>query len=145
VSFFVGNGSAPDPTVIYNEVNFAQPGQDRFYALQYVNTIHSELATDNPLFNTSVYSVVSSTVSLIDYTVINGTVYVGISFAFATLSAEFVFFQIGYQLTNFFGDFSGMIGTVLGLDAIKVSASFPLMFLAFKYKTISALADRFNG
>jgi len=70
---------------------------------------------------------------------------VGISFAFATLSAQFVFFDISYQLNNLFGDFAGMIGTVMGLDAIKFSASLPLMFLAVKYRTVSALADHYNG
>jgi len=145
-SFVLPDGMAPNPVVVYNEINFAQPNQDRFFALQYVNTFHNEITNvSDPTRNVTNYAVVSAAVTLLDRPAPSGTAYVGVSFAFSTLSAQFVFFDISYQLNNLFGDFAGMVGTMMGLDAIKFTASLPLMFFAFKYKTISALADHYNG
>jgi len=144
-----GQGSNAIPgNTIYNEYRFSQIGQDTFFAMQLIVTTHQEITnTSNPLFNQTRYDTTASAVSLlVDPAAAAEQIgYVGVSFAFQNLNAQFVLFNIAYTLNNLFGDFSGMVGTLLGLDAIKVSASFPLMFLAAKHKVVGPLREHFNG
>jgi len=137
---------------IYGEVNFASVGFDTFFSLTYVNTIHNELDSGDPMYNTSNYATSASTVNLlspidIDWNDdLNTTeAYVAISFAYQTLSLQQVTFDIAYNINNLFGDFSGMIGTLMGLDLIKVTAGLPLFYLAWKARSTKPLADAFNG
>jgi len=145
VSFFPNDDgtSTVDPTLIYNEVRFAQPDFDSFYALTYVTTIHNELSTDDPNFNTSRFDYVVSSVALLQPND-NATAYVGVSFSFQTLSQEIISFDIAYTLNNLFGDFASMIGTLMGLDTIKVSSGIPLAWLAVKLRSLSPIEDHFN-
>lgn len=71
--------------------------------------------------------------------------YFGLSFAYQTLSKQTIQFSIGYTIDNLFGDFAGMIGTLMGLDTIKVAAGLPLFYLAAKMKSMKILEDHFNG
>jgi len=140
------------PQDIYNEVNFASMGFDTFFSLTYVNTIHNELGEDDPLYNTSNYDTTASTVNLLQLNDpdwnedMNSTVgYVAVSFAYQTLSLQQVTFDIAYNLNNLFGDFSGMIGTLMGLDLIKVMAGLPMGYLAWKARSLRPLQEAFNG
>jgi len=147
-SSYINNDGVPvDPLVIYDEYRFSQPSQDNFFSLQLVTTIHNELSASDPNFNVTRYDTVNSAVSLLvePQLASEGIAYVGISFAFQSLSSQQVIFDTAYTINNLFGDFAGMVGTLMGLDAIKVSAAMPLIFLAMKYRVIKPLADHFNG
>lgn len=39
----------------------------------------------------------------------------------------------------------GMLGTLMGLDTIKVMSSIPLVYLAIKMRNINPIEDKFNG
>jgi len=147
-SSYINNDGIPvDPLVIYDEYRFSQPGQDNFFSLQLVTTIHNELSASDPNFNITRFDTVNSAVSLITIPQLaqENLAYVGVSFAFQSLSSQQVIFDTAYTTNNLFGDFAGMVGTLMGLDAIKVSAAMPLIFLAMKYRVIKPLADHFNG
>jgi len=144
----VGQVNAKD---IYNEVNFASMGLDTFFALTYVNTLHNELQSSDPLYNVSNFQTDASTVTLLqaldpDANNPNATRgYIALSFAYQTLSLQQVSFDIAYNLNNLFGDFSGMLGTLMGLDVIKLAAGLPMGYLAWKSKTWRPLQEAFNG
>jgi len=144
-SFLLNDGTTIDPLVIYNEVNFAPVGQDTFFALQLVSTVHSEKDTSDPLYNVTRFETGISAVSLLSIPTNSSYANIGISFSYQSLSKQEILFSIAYTINNLFGDFAGMIGTLMGLDAIKVSSSIPLFFLAYKLKTFNPLEDHFNG
>jgi len=56
--------------------------------------------------------------------------YSGVSFAFETLSEQQIVFDYTCSLLNFWGDFVGMAGTLMGLDAIKVCTGIPTALFA---------------
>jgi len=141
VTFNIQNITTPQDIV--NEISFAPTGYDVFFGLQYINTIHSELDPSNPNYNTSYYETTNSMVKLL-YS--NSTLdYIGISFSFQTLSIQQILFSIDYTLLNFFGDFSGMVGTLMGLDVIKFSMAIPTTYFAWKFRACWPLEDVFNG
>jgi len=144
ISFFNNDGTEIDPAAVYGEVNFCPTDYDSFYALQLVNTIHNELPSSNPNFNTTRYSTAVSTVSLL-YTPNDTQSYIGITFSYQTLSEQVIFFDYAYNVNNMFGDFAGMIGTLMGLDVIKVAGSIPMFYLAWKNRNMVAIEDHFNG
>jgi len=117
---------------------------DTFYAFKLVLTEHLELSnTSDPNYNKTRFDVTSSLTTVLAPP--NTTYgYIGISFSFQTLSKEEDTFSIGYTLNNFFGDFSGMIGTLMGLDTIKVSSGIPLLYMSARWRSIIELEDHFN-
>jgi len=132
------------PTSIVAEVNFAPTRFDTFFSIQYVNTFHSEKNPTDPIYNTSRYTLTSSLVKL--QATANETIdYIGVSFAFDTLSVQEILFSVDYTILNFFGDFAGMIGTLMGLDVIKVAIGIPTTYFAFKFKACWPLEEIFNG
>jgi len=143
VSFFLNDGTETSASLIYSEYRYCPVGFDSFFAVTFINTQHLE---DNPPpgvpLNSSRYSTVSSTINLISNSNIS---YFGVSFAFQDLSEEIDTFFTGYTLQNFWGDFSGMVGTVMGLDVIKVCSGFYVAWVAFKVKSINPLEDHYNG
>jgi hypothetical protein len=134
-----------DPQAIYDEVRFAGVGFDNFYAMQMIQTIHNEKYRAYGVeANTTFYSTFNSEVNLL--TTPNDTIgFIGVSFAFQTLSQQVNTYFTAYTLANFWGDFAGMIGTLMGLDAIKVASSFPIFYVAGRYKSINPVEDHFNG
>jgi len=129
---------------IFGEIAFAPTGLDTFFGLQLINTIHSELKETNPLYNVTRYAKTASSVRLLQLN--NSTIqYAGVSFSFETLSIQYITFSYTYSLLNFFGDFAGMIGTLMGLDAIKVSMGIPTAIFAIKTRSTLPLEDLFNG
>jgi len=136
-----GNTNAP---VIVAEIEFAPSGFDTFFGLQYINTVHSELSPTNPIYNTSMYSKTNSLVKLQETPTVDID-YVGVSFSFETLSVQAIIFSVDYTLLNFFGDFAGMVGTLMGLDVIKVSIGIPTAYFAYKFKACWPLEEVFNG
>jgi len=144
---FIGpdqNVSSITPTEIYNEVNFAPVAFDTFYGFKLVLTEHLEISnTSDPNYNKTRFDVTSSLTTLLG-TPPPGVGYVGISFSFQSLSKEEDSFSIGYTITDFFSDFSGMIGTLLGLDTIKVTSAVPLIFMSIRWRSIMQLEDHFN-
>lgn len=145
VSFIILDDTPTSPDVIYNEVQYGSIGADSFFAITYINTIHDESNRDsNTPYNSSRYDAVSSSVSL--NTPYNDTVgYAAVSFSFQTLSQEQANFFTSYTLVNFWGDFAGMIGTLMGLDLIKFASGIPKMYLAVKLRSINPIEDHFNG
>jgi len=144
-SFLLNDGSIVNETTIYNEYRFVAIGQDNFFALQVLSTINTQLPTTDPNYNTTVYSTIEPAVTLLTDPANPAYAYMGVSFAFQTLSTQITTFSIGYTLTNMFGDFANMIGTTHGLDAIKTCAGLPVIFLGIKFRTINEMADHFNG
>eukprot|EP01113_Clastostelium_recurvatum_P047809 TRINITY_DN858_c0_g1_i1.p1 TRINITY_DN858_c0_g1~~TRINITY_DN858_c0_g1_i1.p1 ORF type:complete len:112 (+),score=14.79 TRINITY_DN858_c0_g1_i1:331-666(+) len=71
--------------------------------------------------------------------------YIGVSFAFKTLSVQTVTYDPQYTLANFWGDFAGMIGTLMGLDVVKVASGLIVLGTAIRKKNIWYLQDHFNG
>jgi len=144
-SFFILDGEPTSPQSIYDEVRFASVGLDTFFAVQYIQTLHQESQPQAGIErNSSRYATTVAGVNLLQYT--NNTYgYLGISFAFQTLSEEQDIFFDSYTMQNFWGDFSGMIGTVLGLDMIKVCSGIPIIFVAFRYRTLYPLDNHFSG
>ncbi len=81
----------------------------------------------------------------------------GVSFSFETLSIQQITFQSSYTILNFFGDFAydscvivfnqrrGMIGTLMGLDVIKVAMAVPTSYFAYKFRACWPLEEVFNG
>jgi len=138
------NESTITPEQIYNEVNFASLGLDTFYAFKLVLTEHLELKnTSDPNYNKTRFDVSSSlTTILVPPSATVG--YVGISFSYQTLSKEEDTFSIGYSLLNLFGDFAGMIGTLLGIDTVKVASGIPVLYLAAKWRSLGEIEDHFN-
>jgi len=141
-----------DGHMIYNEVNFASAGFDTFFALQYINTIQTQLDSDDPEYNTSAYDTTTSQVNLLQTydpnwnDDINVTLaYIAITIGYQTLSLQQVTFSISYTIINLFGDFSGMIGTLMGLDLIKVCAGLPMFYLAWKIRSVKPLSQAFSG
>jgi len=140
------------PYAIYDEVNFAPMGFDTFFALTYTNTIHNEHKHNRTLYNTSSFDTSASMVNLLQATdpdwndELNSTSgYVGITFGYQTLSLQQVNFDIAYNLNNLFGDFAGMIGTLMGLDLIKLAAGLPMGYLAWKSRSWKPMQEAFNG
>jgi len=144
-TFLVDDGTPIDPEGIWDEVRFARPGFDSFFAMQLVSTVHDELSSSDSNYNVTSYATVVSQVTLL-YPQNPNYSYVGVSFAFqGSLSQEIIQFDIGYTLNNLFGDFSGMLGTLMGLDTIKVFSSLPLVWLSLKLRNINPIEDHFNG
>jgi len=129
---------------IYGEIAFAPSGLDTFFGIQLINTIHNELKPSNPKYNVTRYEKVASNVRLLelDSAAIQ---YAGVSFSFDTLSIQYITYDYTYSILNFFGDFAGMIGTLMGLDAIKVSMGIPTAIFAIRTRSILPLEDLFNG
>jgi len=142
-TFAVQNTTTPDS--IYGEISFAPAGFDSFFALTYINTVHMDLSQDDANYNVSRYEKTSSTVELLIDTTNETWIYSGVSFAYESLSVQYITYSYTYTLLNFWGDFAGMIGTLMGLDAIKVSMGVPTAWFAFKVKSSLPLEDLFNG
>jgi len=145
-SFFLLDDKPTDPIAIYDEVRFAPVGLDTFFAVQYIQTLHQE---DHPAsnildLNTSRFETLVSGVNLLQFP--NDTYgYIGISFAYQTLNEEIDIFFTSYTLQNFWGDFAGMLGTLMGLDVIKVAFSIPVSIVAVRIKSLNPIEDHFNG
>jgi len=144
---FLDPNDTVTPTEIYNEVNFAPVGFDTFYALRLILTEHLELQPTDPNYNKSRFSSTSSLTSILvpPMNATDKTGYVGVSFSYQTLSKEEDTFQTGYSLNNLFGDFAGMIGTLMGLDSIKVASGLPIIWLSIRMRNVNPLEDHFNG
>jgi len=143
-SFFLNDGSDISELAIYNEVNFAPDALDSFYALRLFSTIHTEKDPSDPAYNVTTYATIVSSVNLLT-TVNSSFADIGVSFSYQTLSTQEILFSISYTINNLFGDFAGMIGTLMGLDVIKLSSSIPLCWLVYKLKSVNPLEDHFNG
>jgi len=144
-SFFLLDGTPTDPNAIYDEIRFAPVSLDTFFAVRYINTLHTE---DNPqegvIPNSSRYDTLISSVNLL--TVPSDAYgYIGVSFSFQTLNEEVDIFFTSYTLQNFWGDFAGMVGTLMGLDVIKVASGIPVTVVSVRFKSLNPLEEHFNG
>jgi len=145
-SFFLQDNSTTDPNAIYNEIRFAPANMDTFFAVRYINTLHQEDVLQEGIAdrNTSRFETLVSSTTMLSLP--NDTyAYIGVSFAYQTLNQELDIFFTSYTLQNFWGDFAGMIGTLMGLDVIKVASAIPVTVVAFRLKSINPLEDHFNG
>jgi len=138
-------GLGIDPNAIWGEVRFAPVGFQTFYAVQFVENIHTEshipagTPTDSFLYNTQ-----GSLISLL--TAPNETYgFTGLAFSYQFLNKQTNTFFDGYTIQNFFGDFAGMVGTVMGLDLIKMAAGIPTFMVAFKHRSLATVEEHFNG
>jgi len=139
---FDAPGTVPD---VYNEIRFAPPGYDSFYGIQVVSTTYENESNPNnqgPFFS---YNTLYSATTL-PFGVANKTdALVSISFAFQTLNLQDIDYASTYKITNLFGDFSGMIGVLMGIDVIKLSASIPVMILACRKRKLKYVTEHFTG
>jgi len=134
---FSVQGSPPD---LYNEIRFAPIGYDSFYALQQINTTYYN-QTSTIVYQTSGSMVVLSK----SYNSSNNVGYVAVSFAYQELSVTNIVYSPQYTLVNFLGDFAGMIGTLCGLDAVKVLAGVRLVPKCIRRRNFGLLQEHFNG
>eukprot|EP01112_Ceratiomyxa_fruticulosa_P010217 TRINITY_DN2696_c0_g1_i2.p1 TRINITY_DN2696_c0_g1~~TRINITY_DN2696_c0_g1_i2.p1 ORF type:complete len:324 (-),score=67.44 TRINITY_DN2696_c0_g1_i2:108-1079(-) len=129
-----------DPDV-FNEDKFAPPAFDTYFSIQTVHTIYQNTTDipDNYRFDT--------TQSLTGLTRKNNdnSSYISVSWSFQTLNIQTITYAASYTLQNFFGDFAGMIGTLMGLDVVKVASGFIVAYTAIKSRSIFPLQDHFNG
>jgi hypothetical protein len=69
----------------------------------------------------------------------------GVSFAYQFLSVQTIHYAPAYGLVNFWGDFAGMVGTLMGLDAIKVLSAIRIIPVAVKKRSFFTIQEHFNG
>lgn len=113
-----------DPPV-FNESNFAQPGQNTYFML--TKTTETKIKKGSASESTY-WKVRPSIVALPENNPLQkGHVNTVISFAYETLSTFALTDQISYQFTNFLGDFAGMTGTLVGLDVVKLARAILLI------------------
>jgi len=130
-------------TEVYSTVYFAGISSDTFYAINTLNTIHTELSSSDPGYNTTSYETSSSSVVLMNGVDSNNNGYIAISFGFTSLNVEVISYGHSYSLSNFFGDMAGMIGILTGLNFVKCLALLPLAWISLKMKKCAPWADRF--
>jgi len=132
------------PDIIYNEVRFLAINTDTFFAITAINTIHGDLPTTDPNYNTTRFDTTSSAVSLLNVPIDQtDDAYLSVSFAYQTLNLEVVTYGFAYTLSNFFGDFSGMLNLLLGVCLVKVFTCFPLGWASMKMRSCRPLEDKF--
>jgi len=126
---------------VFNEDKFAPPGFDSYFAIQTVNTAF--MNNTPPTYDTN-YVVSYSTTAIVRKN--NEThSYISVSWAFQTLNVETISYIPQYTLNNFFGDFAGMVGTLMGLDVVKVVSGIRVAVGAYRSKNVFPLQDHFNG
>jgi len=126
---------------VFAEDKFAPPGFDSYFAIQTVRTLYLN-ETGSP--SDTRYDATFSTTSLTRKN--NDThSFISVSWAFQTLNIQQIAYDPQYTLNNFFGDFAGMIGTLMGLDVIKLAAGVHVGITAFKTRNIYPLQEHFNG
>eukprot|EP01113_Clastostelium_recurvatum_P047811 TRINITY_DN858_c0_g1_i11.p1 TRINITY_DN858_c0_g1~~TRINITY_DN858_c0_g1_i11.p1 ORF type:complete len:415 (+),score=82.21 TRINITY_DN858_c0_g1_i11:383-1627(+) len=126
---------------VFNEDKFAPPDFDSYFALQKVHTIY---ANDTDRLDENRFEQ-SSSMTALNRATSSQYSYIGVSFAFKTLSVQTVTYDPQYTLANFWGDFAGMIGTLMGLDVVKVASGLIVLGTAIRKKNIWYLQDHFNG
>jgi len=139
---FDSPGTIPD---VYNEIRFAPPGYDSFYGIQVVATTfenETEVALQGPFYT---FNTLYSTTTLPFGVTNTSEVLVSVSFAFQTLNLQDIDYSSTYKITNLSGDFSGMIGVLMGIDVIKLSASIPVMILACRKRKLKYVTEHFTG
>jgi len=143
---FVRTGAWPD---IYNEIRFASPGEDTFFGIQAVETTfqnESDPALQGPFvtYDTS-YALTRLPVGLLSNRTGNNSALISVSFAFQTLNLQKIVYSSTYSVANLLGDFAGVVGTVLGLDLMKLLAGIPVAILAARKRDIGKIVDHFSG
>jgi len=115
VTFGIPEKISPDD--IYRENRYAQVGSDTFFSIVTVNTIRNYLDEKNESRNVTRYETTSSAVNLGNAYYpdsVNPTKgYVAVSFSFEIISSQDINYDYGYTLENFWGDWAGMIGTLM--------------------------------
>ncbi|PRP80759.1 hypothetical protein PROFUN_11499 [Planoprotostelium fungivorum] len=129
---------------IFGEYRFAPYNFDTLFAIQWLQTVHQEDGYSGDEPETDYFDTISSATNLVTNSSDPGT-YVSVSFAFQSLNVNVNTYFTSYTLENFWGDFAGMIGTLMGLDVLKVSAGIPIGYLAFKMRTLVPVEEHFNG
>eukprot|EP01112_Ceratiomyxa_fruticulosa_P009450 TRINITY_DN245_c0_g1_i1.p1 TRINITY_DN245_c0_g1~~TRINITY_DN245_c0_g1_i1.p1 ORF type:complete len:297 (-),score=62.51 TRINITY_DN245_c0_g1_i1:150-1040(-) len=126
---------------VFNEDKFAPPSFDTYFAIQTIQTVF-ENTTDMP--DQFRFETVQSLTQLTRPNTQN-TSYISVSWSFQTLSVQVITYSPQYTIQNFFGDFAGMIGTLMGLDVVKVASGFIVAYTAIKSRSIFPLQEHFNG
>jgi len=129
------------PPDLYNEIRFAPPAYDAFYGIQAIETTFSNNNT-GPFYS---YSTSYSSTLLPSTPPNSSTEYVSVSFSFQTLNMEVIQYATQYTVINLLGDFSGMIGVLMGMDMIKLSASLPVCFAVCGEGEFSEVTEHFSG
>ncbi|PRP76259.1 hypothetical protein PROFUN_07781 [Planoprotostelium fungivorum] len=143
VSFFVNNGSLISNNTIYTESRFAPFRLDTFYSLQYVQIQHTEQGAED-IPDEFYYQTVNSHTNLIVNTsnpLARSTHYIGISWGLQTLSKKVIIYKTDFTLENFFGDFAGILGALVGISAQKLAGSLPIFFYSIVYRTLHPTED----
>ncbi|PRP82860.1 hypothetical protein PROFUN_04723 [Planoprotostelium fungivorum] len=142
---------------IYNSITIVGVQQQNFFQIQYVNEVHSEenfsgkrCSVDDScqtIPQNSTYFDWKYTSAPLDTFVDNpaGSKYNGsILFSYQKLSKQTIEYQTQYKLQNFFGDFAGMLGTLMGIDGVKIFSGLIVLILGAKFRTLSPIEDHWN-
>eukprot|EP01027_Heterolobosea_sp_BB2_P018686 GEZU01026291.1.p2 GENE.GEZU01026291.1~~GEZU01026291.1.p2 ORF type:complete len:151 (+),score=37.13 GEZU01026291.1:216-668(+) len=122
---------------LFGEINFVPSKFDGFYALRLLQRTYLNKTTE---YN---WETSFSMTRLSGVNASNDQF--AVSFSYQSLSVQTITDQISYTLTNVFGDLSGMFGTLMGLDGIKLAAGFVALWWSVKKKSCEPLEDVFNG
>jgi len=137
-------GNPPD---LYNEIRFAPPGYDAFFGIQTTEITFLNNQT-GPFYS---YSTSYSSTQLPNYFTFplpwpqNDTELVSVSFSFQTLNMQVIEYDTAYTVINLFGDFSGMIGVLMGMDIIKLTVSLPVCFAVCGEGEFAEVTEHFSG
>jgi len=136
--------------MVWDETRFAPVGFDSFYSMQLIQTIHTELAFFDPKYNVTTYDTPVTMVNLLakgsEKAADNSTIgFVGVSFAYQTLSQQDVIFAVQYTISSLFGDLSAVVAAAMGIDLIKISVGVCLLYYALRKTDVSVAANFFNS
>nr|CAG4712775.1 unnamed protein product [Naegleria fowleri] len=130
-------GTTPN---VFAETNFAVREVDNYFVLTKYSTIHLKPSEQFP---DGVETVWASTLSTVRLTDIRDNVVV-ISFAYNTLNENKIAEIITYTLESLAGEVAGMIGMMMGIDALKMLRGILEVPYAIHQKSARGIWDVFN-
>jgi len=135
------------PAAVFSEYRFAPYSYDTIFSVEWNLIEHSEKGfvetADTPKYF-NYYDTKSALVNLVTNSS-DPKNYVGVSFTFAELNKNVNLYFTSYTIENLFGDFAGMIGTLMGLDVVKVAAGSVIIYLSARLRTLAPIEDHFNA
>jgi len=148
-------GVKPD---LYNAAHEAPTGYDTFFAMREIRQSRLENGVEH--ITQRSYAIQNYLVQL-PFDVANGTgtmasdsfpptlnciapaELVGVSFSMETLQRENIRAAPTYRLSNWWADFSALLGAILGLDLVKIASSLIIFVAAWRKQRIAHLREHF--
>jgi len=145
VSFLNNDGSEISEQMIFSETRFAPFRWDTFYSIRSVEVYrHEEGKRESREYS---YETNDSPVNLVVNTsnpLARSTHYIGISFGLQSLNKKVIEYSTSFTLENFFGDFAGILGALMGVSVIKLFSSFPKFWYSIKWRTLVPTEDHWK-